>query len=87
MKPLTRGGAYCEVCGSPDLLGELWWEGMESMLIICQSCHDDLPKLRAWVIREMVAWLESNPDYERLPNGNWRRRLHDQASKRSSTRQ
>jgi hypothetical protein len=75
--PIYEAGEYCECCGRTELLGEMWWDDMSEKIIVCQPCHSDMPKLKAWVMAEMERFLEESPEYERLPNGNWRKSLAD----------
>jgi hypothetical protein len=63
---ILEDGDDCEVCGGTDNLG-LWNE----TITVCQSCHDD-GKFQEWFVREMEAALTESPDYEQLPNGNWK---------------
>lgn len=60
----------CEVCGTNLKVGKMVIAG-EVEFNVCVWCHEDEPKLKAWLMREMEAALEASPDYKQLPDGRW----------------
>lgn len=70
-EPILEADEYCVVCLEVLRLGICELPG-GLRLTVCERCHDG-PKLREWLEREMERFLDESPDYERLPNGNFRR--------------
>ena len=68
--PVYMPGEYCEICCGTVGLGTMTLRS-EFKFTVCAWCHEDLPRLKAWLAREMEKALEDDPRAVRLPDGRW----------------
>lgn len=68
-EPVYEEGEYCEVCGSVVNLG-IW----DDHVTVCGICYKG-GKFEAWLVVELERALAASADFERLPNGGYRRIL------------
>jgi hypothetical protein len=68
-------GEYCEICLGTARLGK--WHpppvGADEGFTICAWCYEDEPKFKAWFMQMMEEALEESPEYEKMPDGTWKR--------------
>lgn len=69
--PVYEPGEYCVVCCGTVGLGTMTLPG-DNDFTVCAWCHEDKPRLQAWLAQLMQEVLEESPDYERLPDGKYR---------------
>jgi hypothetical protein len=61
----------CDVCGTPHRLGKMTLPG-DATFTVCVWCHEDKDRLQKWLAGLMKQALDESPDYEPLPNGNYK---------------